>query len=65
MRWVLWQKAEGEEKYTLRKGRYATKTAAEDAMKTLAVANVRFLALPEDAEPQSNKRPVKKMVVQG
>ena len=56
MRWVLWQKDEKQETYTRRKGRYATKTAAEDAMKTLAQPNVKILALPEDAEPQANKK---------
>lgn len=56
VRWVLWEKDESSETYVRRKGRYATKTAAEDAMKTLAQPNVKMLALPEDAEPQANKR---------
>lgn len=55
MRWVLWEKSEGEEKYTLRRGRYATKTAAEDAIKNLAKPGMRMLALPEGIEPQANK----------
>ena len=56
MRWVLWQKSETEERYTLRKGRYASKTAAEDAMKTLGQSGMKLLPLPEDVEPQVNKR---------
>lgn len=54
MRWVLWQKTESEDRYSLRKGRYATKTAAEDAMKTLTSPGIRMLALPENVEPQAN-----------
>lgn len=55
MRWVLWQKGQ-DDKYTLRKGRYATKTAAEDAIKNLATEGLKMLALPEDVEPQVSKR---------
>jgi hypothetical protein len=51
----LWEKSESQEKYTLRRGRYATKTAAEDAIKNLAQPGVKVLILPEDVEPQANK----------
>ena len=55
VRWVLWFKNDKDEKYTLRKGRYATKTAAEDAVKNLALEGVKVLILPEDVEPQANR----------
>jgi septal ring-binding cell division protein DamX len=55
VRWVLWQK-NSDDRYTLRKGRYATKTAAEDAVKNLATDGTKMLVLPEDVEPQVNKR---------
>lgn len=56
VKWVLWERSKGEKQYTLRRGRYASKEAAEDAVPNLP-ATLEYLPLPEGKKPQANLRP--------
>ena len=54
VRWVLWERPKGHGKYRLRRGRYQSMEAAQDAIRHLRSSDLDMLAIPEGHEPQSN-----------